>query len=409
MRLTRRPLVAVLLVLLTVTLAAQQAGTTYGTRFRFEATRCTASSGSGSPESVLSGSPCDLYVRSDASGTTPGLYVKLTGAATTTGWVAVLSSGAAGPTTATYLTQTADSTLTAEQALGALATGLLKSTTTTGVVSIAVANADFLAPGDAATSDRLLVSPVAKGTNQYDGTFTSSDLTAARTWTFPDATGTVALVGYGEMYAYENGTATTIAANNVYHAIQGIFSTGAALSGVTFMAGSTGPIASVAEGTPADGKVTVTDVAHGLTTGDLITIVGSTDYDGKYAITWLSADTFEITATWVATNTGTWIEGDYLTVTAAGVYALDWNVSADGVSATNENYHGELVKNVSDLDGSAAEALVSGGADVSALSGGTIVALAANDRIWLSVKQTTTGTDNVTLSHASVRIRRVGT
>jgi hypothetical protein len=52
------------------------------------------------------------------------------------------SGGSGAPTTATYITQTADGTLSNEQALGALATGILKNTTTTGVLSIAVA-ADF--------------------------------------------------------------------------------------------------------------------------------------------------------------------------------------------------------------------------------------------------------------------------
>lgn len=44
-------------------------------------------------------------------------------------------AGGGAPTTATYITQTADATLSAEQALGALATGCLGSTTTTGVVA----------------------------------------------------------------------------------------------------------------------------------------------------------------------------------------------------------------------------------------------------------------------------------
>jgi len=45
----------------------------------------------------------------------------------------------AAPIGAKYIVQTADATLTNEQALGALATGLLKNTTTTGVLSIATA------------------------------------------------------------------------------------------------------------------------------------------------------------------------------------------------------------------------------------------------------------------------------
>ncbi len=44
-------------------------------------------------------------------------------------------SGTGAPSTATYLTQTADAGLSAEQALSSLATGVMKVTTTTGVVS----------------------------------------------------------------------------------------------------------------------------------------------------------------------------------------------------------------------------------------------------------------------------------
>jgi hypothetical protein len=85
------------------------------------------------------------------SGRTAGhLYVRRAGA-----WVDVDTSGSGAPTTATYITQTADGTLAAEQALGALATGILKSTTATGVVSIAVQGADYYAPGgtDVAVAD----------------------------------------------------------------------------------------------------------------------------------------------------------------------------------------------------------------------------------------------------------------
>ncbi|MBD3365732.1 MerR family transcriptional regulator [candidate division WWE3 bacterium] len=43
------------------------------------------------------------------------------------------------------------------------------------------------------STDPIAISPVAQGSNAYTGTITSSDLTAARTWTFPDATGAVCL------------------------------------------------------------------------------------------------------------------------------------------------------------------------------------------------------------------------
>lgn len=63
------------------------------------------------------------------------------------------SSGA--PSNATFITQIPNGTLSAEQALSLLTTGILKSTTATGVVSIATEGADYYAPGgtDVAVTD----------------------------------------------------------------------------------------------------------------------------------------------------------------------------------------------------------------------------------------------------------------
>lgn len=56
------------------------------------------------------------------------------------------AAGGAAPATATYITQTPDATLSSEQALSLLATGILKSTTATGVVSTAVNGTDYYGP-----------------------------------------------------------------------------------------------------------------------------------------------------------------------------------------------------------------------------------------------------------------------
>lgn len=77
----------------------------------------------------------------------------------------------------------------------------------------------------------------------------------------------------------------------------------------------TGTIASVANyGGTVAGTVLATDAAHGLATGDVITVTttGGTDYSGTHTITRVSADTFYFTATWVATGTGTWVEVHYV-------------------------------------------------------------------------------------------------
>lgn len=54
--------------------------------------------------------------------------------------------GSGAPTTATYLLQVANGSLSNAQAMGALATGLVKSTTTTGVQSIAIPDTDYATP-----------------------------------------------------------------------------------------------------------------------------------------------------------------------------------------------------------------------------------------------------------------------
>lgn len=56
------------------------------------------------------------------------------------------SGGTAAPTDATYITRTTNANLSAEFALGSLATGILKNTTTTGTPTIAVAGTDYESP-----------------------------------------------------------------------------------------------------------------------------------------------------------------------------------------------------------------------------------------------------------------------
>ncbi len=123
------------LILLALALAAPaHAQTTTGRFGRIILnSACTLRTGSGTPESAVTGNICDLYLRTNGgSGTV--LYIKESGSGNT-GWVAVSAGSSGAPTTASYITQVAEAGLSAEQALGSLATGLMNSTTTTGVVS----------------------------------------------------------------------------------------------------------------------------------------------------------------------------------------------------------------------------------------------------------------------------------
>lgn len=119
--------------------SAQVQGSFDSVRLGTAPNRCTLRSGTGTPEGAVTGSICDVYLRSNGS-TDTTIYVKESGTGNT-GWIALIS-GTYAPIGATYLTQTANGTLTNEQAMGALGTGIVKNTTTTGVQSIAIA-ADF--------------------------------------------------------------------------------------------------------------------------------------------------------------------------------------------------------------------------------------------------------------------------
>lgn len=117
--------------------------------------------------------------------------------------------GGGAPTTATYVTQTPDATLSAEQALSLLSTGLLKVTTGTGVLATAVA-ADV--PTPVASASALAANPANCSAGQaplgvdaagaVEGCFTP-----AGTYTLPDATG--AVTGGVRLTGDLGGTATS--------------------------------------------------------------------------------------------------------------------------------------------------------------------------------------------------------
>ena len=87
--------------------------------------------------------------------------------------------------------------------------------------------------------------------------------------------------------------------------------------GTMFMNGNTTYTIIPVGGTGADGaitafadagggQITVSSAGHGLSNGDTICIHNTINYNGSYVISNVAAGTFEITAIFVATETGTW-------------------------------------------------------------------------------------------------------
>jgi len=70
-----------------------------------------------------------------------------------------------------------------------------------------------------------------------------------------------------------------------------------------------------------------TDVAHGLVTGDVITIAGTTSYNDEYVVAVLTEDTFSIEEAFVADESGTWIRSARCTVLLTGRYKVGYHLT----------------------------------------------------------------------------------
>ena len=213
---------------------------------------------------------------------------------------------------------------------------------------------------------------------------------------------------YAEIWAYDYATPEAIIEEDVYQAIIcADFALGNA-NGFTLVPGITGPITSFAT---SDGgtKTIIEDAAHGMTTGDYITIVGTTNYDGKYQITeGADAGHFVITAAYVAEAGGgtcNWQRGAGLKagVGSAGVYKVTFNASCSSVGA--DIYKLEANKNVTELDNIVSTRKFPV-ADLGGLYAHGMVTIADGDVIWLAVMNTS-GADDLTIVSSNLSLVRL--
>jgi hypothetical protein len=209
---------------------------------------------------------------------------------------------------------------------------------------------------------------------------------------------------YAEMFVYENAVATTIGTQNVYHAIVAL---GAGLlSGFTFVSGLSGSGTITDYSGTVAGTVLMTDVAHGLLTGDIVTQHNSTDYNGTFEITKVTDATYYITAAYTSDQATDWAMGDYLLCSTGsdGIYSVSYNNTAFGANP-NEVFKFELNVNLIPADNITSSRKFGGASDYGSMGASGLVSLSAGDRIWLSVKNETSGAD-VTVRHANVNLAR---
>ena len=210
---------------------------------------------------------------------------------------------------------------------------------------------------------------------------------------------------FGEIHVHDNSTATTIDTISIPHLIQGLFSEEDS-EGFDFVAGSTGPIAAFAEySTVVSGTTQVTDVDHGLATGALLSIAGTTSYNGVFKVTIIDTDNFYIIDTFVADDgTGTWYEGDKV-VNSTGKTAKHMvEFHGFGTPETNNDilaFH--LYKEATVLESLESKGKFTSSTDVKPMSASGLVTLADGEAITFAITNTT-GAGDFTMEHLNIVI-----
>lgn len=210
---------------------------------------------------------------------------------------------------------------------------------------------------------------------------------------------------HAEMYVFDSSTATTITTTNTPHGIN-VFSAGH-LNGYTFSSGVNGTITAFADyGGTVAGTVLATDIAHGLSTGDIITIEGGTNYLGVFEITKVDNDSFYFTDTWVA-NDGTvaWQQPDYITITKSNDVLLSSTLSVTPATS-NDIFRFQIYINTLPITHYVSEEKLKSSTDIQSTSMSGVDPVTVGDKVWLGITNIG-GTGDITIKHGNVTISEV--
>ena len=208
---------------------------------------------------------------------------------------------------------------------------------------------------------------------------------------------------FGEMHVHDNSTDTVIDTATTPHLMQGLFADEDS-EGYLFVAGSTGPISAFTEySTVVSGTTQVTDVGHGLSSGAILSISGTTSYNGIFEATVIDSDNYYIVDTFVADDaTGNWYEGDKLIndTGRAAKYKIDFN--GFGVPETNNDvlsFH--MYKDATIITSLESKRKFTSSTDVGSITASGLVTIDNNEALTFGIINTT-GTGNFTMEHVNV-------
>jgi len=155
-------------------------------------------------------------------------------------------------------------------------------------------------------------------------------------------------------------------------------------------AGTSFPIASIADGTPSGTDIAVTTTGlHGLAVGDIIsqTNLANAAYVGVFEVKDINSTTvYEVAAVYTATGTGTMDQAATLEAdaVAAGVYSFAYCISGTLVG-NNETFDFQLYKEATAVIGSKVRRKFGAANDFGSLTGGGVVQIASGDKISLAL------------------------
>lgn len=227
---------------------------------------------------------------------------------------------------------------------------------------------------------------------------------------FQDGAGVEHLVSvveefYGEAYIFNNDELTVIETANISIALREIL--GGLSHGFTFDAGSTGGITSYQIGTGGAAFTRVNDAGHGLLSGDVITIRGSSvaAYNGVKTVSSPDTDFYDIDVAWDADGGASdWDQGASLTADAgsAGIYSAAWQMSTEAEAAC-KLYFQMNVNSIGQVKSTAEQKYAIN--DLTSCSSSCVLEIDDGDIIWLSAQSD--GTASITNKHGEFNLRRL--
>jgi len=185
------------------------------------------------------------------------------------------------------------------------------------------------------------------------------------------------------------------------------------LSTWTYDAGGDGTshaITAIAAGSTGAHILVTTGTAHTLETGAIVSQTNLADaaYVGFFQVTSVpSTTTYEVLATFTATDTGTIDEAATLTagITAGGTYLIIWAASIASVGA-NVVFDFDLHLNAVSIDGARVRRKFNTAGDVGSTGGHGLVSLMDGDKVAFAFQNVTNAT-NLTIRNFNLSVVRV--